>query len=193
MTEMTPAYPATYSLEYPERLSGGLTLVKWLLAIPHFFVLTLYGIVYFVTLGIAWFAILFTGRYPRGLFNFAVSYLRYSNRVSAYLWLMRDDYPPFGGGAESSMPLTLDVEYPERLSRGKIFVKWLLAIPHAIIVGAFGYLAAAITFVAFFAVLFTGRYPSGLYEIMVAYWRWQVRVNAYLFLLTDAYPPFSMD
>lgn len=193
MAQMAPAYPVTYSLEYPERLSGGLVLVKWLLAIPHFLVLVLYGIVWLVTVGIAWLVILVTGHYPRGLFNFSVSYLRYSNRVSAYLWLLRDEYPPFGGGVESSMPLTLDVQYPERLSRGKIFVKWLLVIPHMIIVTAFAYLAGAITFVAFFAVLFTGRYPRGLYDIMVAYWRWQARVNAYVYLLTDAYPPFSMD
>jgi hypothetical protein len=176
-------------VDYPERLSRWLIFVKWLLAFPHFIVLMLYGIAYFVTLIIAWFAILFTGRYPRGLFDFAVGLLRWSARVTVYLNLMRDDYPPFGTAGR--YPAALDVDYPERLSRWKIFFKWPLAIPHLIILYGYGILANAITFVAFFIILFTGRYPRALFDLVVGYYRWDYRVNAYVLLLTDDYPPFT--
>ena len=186
---MATAYPVTVEIDYPERLSRWLIFVKWLLIIPNLFVLMLYGIAYFVTLVIAWFAILFTGRYPRGLFDFAVGLFRWSLRVNVYLYLMRDEYPPFGTGGE--YPARLHVEYPERLSRWKIFVKGILAIPHLIIVGAFGYLVQAIVFVSFFAILFTGRFPKALYDLAVGYWRWYLRAYTYVMLLTDEYPPFS--
>ncbi|GAF72475.1 unnamed protein product, partial [marine sediment metagenome] len=163
--------------------------VKWLLAIPHFIVLMLYGIAYFVTLIIAWFAILFTGRYPRGLFDFAVGLLRWSARVDVYTNLMRDEYPPFGTGGD--YPVRLEVEYPERLSRWKIFVKGLMAIPHMIILYGYSILASVITFVAFFIILFTGRYPRALFDLVVGYYRWNTRVYAYVLLLTDEYPPFT--
>jgi hypothetical protein len=183
------AYPVTFDVDYPERLSRWLIFVKWLLAFPHFIVLMLYGIAYFVTLIIAWFAILFTGRYPRGLFDFAVGLLRWSVRVNVYTNLMRDDYPPFGTGGD--YPARLEVEYPERLSRWKIFVKWLMAIPHMIILYGYGILANAITFVAFFIILFTARYPKALFDLVAGYYRWSNRVNAYVLLLTDEYPPFT--
>lgn len=183
------AYPVTFDVDYPERLSRWLIFVKWLLAIPHFIVLMLYGIAYFVTLIIAWFAILFTGRYPRGLFDFAVGLLRWSIRVDVYTNLMRDEYPPFGTGGD--YPVRLEVEYPERLSRWKIFVKWLMVIPHMIILYGYSILASVITFVAFFIILFTGRYPRALFDLVVGYYRWNTRVYAYMLLLTDEYPPFT--
>ena len=183
------AYPVTFDVDYPERLSRWLIFVKWLLAIPHFIVLILYGIAYFVTLIIAWFAILFTGRYPRGLFDFAVGLLRWSVRVDVYTNLMRDEYPPFGTAGD--YPARLEVEYPERLSRWKIFVKWLMAIPHMIILYGYSILASVITFVAFFIILFTGRYPRALFDLVVGYYRWNIRVYAYMLLLTDEYPPFT--
>ena len=189
MASEAAAYPVTFDVEYPERLSRWLIFVKWLLAFPHYIVLMLYGIVYFVTLIIAWFAILFTGRYPRGLFDFAVGLLRWSVRVDVYTNLMRDEYPPFGTAGD--YPARLEVEYPERLSRWKIFVKWLMAIPHMIILYGYSILAGVITFVAFFIILFTGRYPRALFDLVVGYYRWNTRVYAYLLLLTDEYPPFT--
>ena len=182
-------YPVTFDVDYPERLSRWLIFVKWLLAFPHYIVLVLYGIAYYVTLIIAWFAILFTGRYPRGLFDFAVGLLRWSIRVSAYTNLMRDDYPPFGTGGD--YPARLEVQYPEQLSRWKIFVKWLLIIPHLIILYGYGILANVITFVAFLIILFSGSYPKALFDLVVGYYRWNIRVYAYVLLLTDEYPPFT--
>jgi len=183
------AYPVTFDVDYPERLSRWLIFVKWLLAFPHYIVLMLYGIAYFVTLIIAWFAILFTGRYPRGLFDFAVGLFRWSARVTAYAYLMRDEYPPFGTGGD--YPVRLEVEYPEQLSRWKIFVKWLMVIPHMIILYGYNILASAIMFVSFFIILFTGRYPKTLFDLVVGYYRWSNRVYAYVLLLTDEYPPFT--
>jgi hypothetical protein len=183
------AYPVRFDVDYPECLSRWKIFIKWLLAFPHYIVLMLYGIAYYVTVIIAWFAILFTGRYPRGLFDFAVGLLRWSSRVTAYVYLMRDEYPPFGTGGD--YPVRLEFDYPERLSRWKIFVKWLLAIPHLLILYAYGILASAIMFVAFFVILFTGRYPKALFDLVVGYYRWNIRVSAYVLLLTDEYPPFT--
>jgi hypothetical protein len=186
---MAADYPVTFDVDYPQRLSRWLIFVKWLLAIPHYIVLVFYGIAYYITLIIAWFAILFTGRYPRGLFNFAVGLLRWGMRVSVYTNLMRDDYPPFGTGGD--YPARLEVEYPERLSRWKIFVKWLLAIPHLIVLYAYGILVNVITLVAFLTILFSASYPKGLFDLVVGYYRWYLRVCAYVLLLTDEYPPFT--
>jgi hypothetical protein len=182
-------YPLRFDVDYPERLSRWLIFVKWLLALPHQIVLMFYGIAYFVTLIIAWFAILLTGRYPQGLFNFAVGLFRWGARVNVYTNLLRDEYPPFGTGGD--YPARLEVDYPERLSRWKIFVKWLLAIPHMIILYGYGILASCITLVAFFIILFTTRYPRTLFDLVVGYYRWNNRVYAYVLLLTDEYPPFT--
>ncbi len=190
MAAEAAAYPVTFDVEYPERLSRWLVFVKWLLAFPHYIVLMLYGIAYFVTLIIAGFAILFTGRYPRGLFDFAVGLLRWNVRVDVYTNLMRDDYPPFSTTGDYSA--RLEIEYPEQLCRWKIFVKWFLAIPHMIILYGFGMLASAITFVAFFVILFTARYPKALFDLVAGYYRWNNRMYAYVLLLTDEYPPFSL-
>lgn len=186
----TVSYPVTCDIEYPERLSRLLIFVKsWLFVIPHVIVLALLGFVYLASLAIAFLAILIAGRYPRPLFNLAVGFLRWQFRVNVYAYLMRDEYPPFSLTAD--YPARLEVAYPERLSRWKVFVKWLLAVPHLIILYGYGYLVQAITFLAWFTILFTGRYPRGLFNLAASYWRWMMRTYAYVLLLTDEYPPFS--
>jgi hypothetical protein len=92
---------------------------------------------------------------------------------------------------QTEYPVTFDVKYPERLSRLLIFVKWLLVIPHLIVLGLYGIVIAVVMFLAWWAILFTGRYPKGLFDMVVGYNRWSVRVNAYTSLLRDEYPPFS--
>lgn len=188
-----PDYPVRFDVEYPERLSRWKVLVKWLLAIPHFIIIYLLLIVAGVLQFIAFFAILFTKRWPRGLFDFTVQIYRWTANVYTYaLLLQRDEYPPFSGEA-GQYPVSLEVEYDENLSRWLIFVKWLLAIPH-IIVLAFVLLAAyVVMFIAFFAILFTGRYPRGMFDFVVGSARWTIRVQAYAqWLMTDRYPPFSL-
>jgi hypothetical protein len=194
-------YPVTVTVEYPERLSRLLIFVKWLLAIPHLFVLIFYGIaVWFAAIG-AWFAILFTGNQPRGLFDFIVGFDRWALRAGSYVGLLTDQYPPFTN-QPGAYPVELHVEYPDQLSRGLIFIKWLLAIPHWIILVFYALAAGVVTIIAWFAILFTARYPQGLFEFVVGLLRWEMRVIAYQGigtyynpyvggLLTDKYPPFS--
>ena len=187
-----PEYPLRFDIEYPEQLSRWLIFVKWLLAIPHFLILYALSTVANVITFIAFFAILFTGRYPRGLFDFVVNIYRWQENVFAYYALFRDEYPPFSWEA-GRYPVTFEVDYPEKLSRWMIFVKWLLAVPHIIVLFFLYIVALVVWVIVWFAILFTGRFPRGLFDFLVGVSRWSLRVNAYaLLLLRDDYPPFSL-
>ena len=184
-------YPLRYDVEYPERLSRWLIFVKWLLVIPHLLILFALGAVASVIGYIAWFAILFTKRYPRGLFDLVVNVNRWNANVGAYTGLFRDEYPPFSWEA-GQYPVNYEVDYPEQLSRWLIFVKWLLAVPHIIVLLFVGLAAYIAWLIAWFAILFTKRFPRGLFDFIVGYLRWNYRVGAYMYLLRDDYPPFSL-
>jgi hypothetical protein len=187
-----PDYPVRYDVEYPEGLSRWKIFVKWLFAIPQFIVLYLLGIVLSVMVFIAFFSILFTKKWPRGMFDFAVQIQRWTSNVATYVLLERDEYPPFSGEA-GEYPLTYEVDYDVTLSRWKIFLKWLFAIPHWILLVFLGIAAYVVAIIAFFAILFTGHYPRGMFDFNVGVFRWYQRVYAYSYLLmTDRYPPFSL-
>jgi hypothetical protein len=187
-----PGYPLRYDVEYPENLSRLLIFVKWLLAIPHIIVLYFLGLIAYLLIFIAFFAILFTKKYPKGLFDFVVNYYRWNANVGAYTGLLRDEYPPFSFDA-GQYPVTLEVDYPEELGRWMPFIKWLLAIPHFIALMFVGLIAILFYIIAFFAILFTGKFPRGMFDFIVGTSRWNYRVTAYAFLLlTDEYPPFSL-
>jgi len=186
-----PGYPLRYDVEYPENLSRWLIFVKWLLAIPHFLILYALMGVANVILFIAFFAILFTRRFPRGLFDFVVNIYRWNANVSAYVGLLRDEYPPFSWEA-GKYPVTYEVDYPEQLNRWLPLVKWLLALPHYIVLMLLLIVAVLLWIVAWFAILFTGRFPQGIFNFIVGVTRWTYRVNAYVYLLRDDYPPFSL-
>jgi hypothetical protein len=184
-------YPLRYDVQYPEELSRWLIFVKWLLAIPHFIILYVLSAVTSIVTFIAWFAILFTKRYPKGLFDVVVNIYRWNANVGAYVGLLRDDYPPFSWEA-GQYPVTYEVDYPQELSRWLIFVKWLLVLPHYIVL-LFLYVGALVAWIiAFFAILFTRRFPRGIFDYLVGVTRWSYRVTAYTNLLRDDYPPFSL-
>lgn len=181
-----------YNVDEPERLSRLMLFLKPFLAIPHVIVLAFLGIAMFVVTTIAWFAILITGRYPRGMWEFSMGVMRWGANVNAYAsTFQRDEYPPFSGTGD--YPVQFDMEYPDNLSRLMIFIKWLLAIPHMIVLYFLGIAASVVVFVAWIAVLITGHYPDGLFKFIVGVNRWSYRVSTYTMLLTDDYPPFSFD
>jgi hypothetical protein len=203
METNTSAYPLRLTGELAPRLSRGLWLVKWLLAIPHFVVLFFLWIAFVGVSVVAFFAVLFTGRYPRGLFDFNVGVLRWTWRVGFYGYsaLGTDDYPPFTLKDVPSYAARLEVTYPESLSRGIVLVKWwLLALPHYLVVAVFaggataaGGLVGLLVLFAGIVLLFTGRYPKSLYDFVLGMNRWVFRVAAYAALMTDLYPPFRLD
>ena len=182
-----------YEVDYPQSLSRGLIFIKWLLAFPQAIVLMLFALGMYVVTFISWWAILITGRYPPGLFNFAVNFFRFSANVTAYTYLLRDEYPPFNGVEGNYPPVRVSLGYTEPLSRWKIFVKGFMALPHFVILYFMQAAAQVVLFIAFFAILFTGRFPEGMFRFMVGALRWQYRVMAFVLLLTDRYPPFSLD
>lgn len=210
----THAYPVRVDATLQEPLNRGLWLVKWLFAIPHFIVLFFLWIAFVALSVVALFAILFTGRYPRGIFDFNVGVLRWCWRVGYYSYsaLGTDRYPPFSLREEPDYPAHLEIAYPEQLSRGLVLVKWwLLAIPHYLVVGFFmgsGWyvtqddsspalwgagLIGVLVLVAAVALLFTGRYPRSVFDLVLGLNRWVLRVAAYAALMTDEYPPFRLD
>jgi len=195
-------YPVSVKGELSLPPSRGWWLLKWLLALPHYIVLAFLWIAFVFVCIIAFFAILFTGKYPRGLFDFNVGVLRWSWRVGFYAYsaLGTDKYPPFS--LESSdYPADLEIKYPRKLSRGLVLVKWwLLAIPHYIVVnfiqGGYWWGGAGLAFylaiIAAIALLFTGKYPEDIFKLVMGMNRWSYRVAAYASLMTDEYPPFRL-
>ena len=201
--ETAASYPLSLRGELDPDLNRWLWLVKLVLILPHIFVLAFLWIAAIVVAVIAFFAIIFTARYPRGLFDFNVGVLRWTWRVSFYSYsaLGTDRYPPFSL-RPADYPADLSVEYPERLNQWLVLVKLFLAFPHFAIVlifqGGFGFrqgggLISLLAIFAGVALLFTKRYPPDIFELVMGLNRWTYRVAAYAFLMTDRYPPFRLD
>ena len=184
-------YPLRFDVEYPESLSRLLIFVKWLLAIPHLFILYALSIFTSILVLFAFFAILFTKKFPRGMFDFVVNIGRWNANASAYVGLLRDEYPPFSWDA-GEYPVRYEVDYPDELNRWLPLVKWLLVIPHFFVLIFLGLAVAVVQIIAWFAILFTGKFPRGMFDFVVSVTRWGYRVNAYLYLQRDEYPPFSL-
>ena len=205
------SYPASLEIKYQEKLDRVTSFFRPLWAIPIIIIVSLIssssstmfvtqngGEVYVsggdVLMGIATataLMIVFRQKYPKWWFNFALELTRFAARVGAYLFLLTDKYP----STTEKQSVQLDVTYPEatELNRWMPLVKWLLAIPHYFVLMFLILGAGFATFIAWFAILFTGSYPKGLFDYVVGVGRWALRVNAYAFLLvTDEYPPFTL-
>ncbi|PWW24807.1 uncharacterized protein DUF4389 [Geodermatophilus normandii] len=221
MTEIRPSHPVRVDGVLDAPLSRWLWLLKWLLLLPHVVVLVFLWLAWIGCTVAAFVAVLVTGRYPRPLFDFSVGVLRWTWRVQYYGYsaLGTDRYPPFTLAEVPGYPASFSVSYPERMSRGLVLVKWLLALPHYLVVAlfigggvwvgttgwgdgwgdgwdegwAFGGLVSLLVVIAAVVLLVTGRYPQPLFDLVLGMDRWVLRVAAYTGLLTDAYPPFRLD
>jgi hypothetical protein len=210
MAKKSKSSPVNLKADLSKPPSRALWLVKWLLLIPHWIVLAFLWVAYIVVGIIVFLAILFTGKFPRKLFNFKVGVLRWTWRVGFYgYWILgTDEYPPFSLKSLEDYPADLEVEYPEKLSRGLIFVKWFLAVPHYLClsplmgwgiwhyaddVGApvIGFIFVLVLIIAF-VLLFTKKYNEDIFKLNTGIVQWTFRVLAYIGLMTDQYPPFKL-
>jgi hypothetical protein len=210
MAKQSKSSPVILKADLSKPPSRALWLVKWLLLVPHFIVLAFLWVARTIVGIIAFLAILFTTKYPRKLFNFNVGVLRWTWRVGFYgYWILgTDEYPPFTLKSVEDYPADLEVEYPERLSRGLIFVKWFLAIPHYLCLtplmgwGIWNYagkgkvpvigLIFVLALIIAIVLLFTKKYNDDIFKLNTGIVRWSFRVMAYIGLMTDQYPPFRL-
>ncbi len=208
MAKEKDTYPVQLKGELSKPPSNALWLVKWLLVIPHIIILCFLGIAFAFLTMIAFFAILFAGRYPQGMFNFNVGVMRWAWRVCFYAYgaLGTDNYPPFSLKS-AEYPADLQIAYPEKLKNGMVLVKWFLAIPHYAILAAligwgynysaqteypFGGLLWVLVAIVAVVLLFTGKYHKDIFKLIMGIQRWSFRVMAYVGLMTDEYPHFRL-
>jgi hypothetical protein len=182
---------AVYQADYVERRSRLTTFFRLLLVIPHWIVLYFYGIAAAICALIAWFALVITARYPRALYDFVAGYVRYATAVLGYTLLLTDDYPPFSGDT-GGYPVRLLVPPPQsHYSRLKAFFRFILVIPIAIVIYAMQIVYSFGAFIAWFAIVVLGRQPRPLQEMIDLGLGYQQRAYAYMYLLTEDWPPFS--
>jgi hypothetical protein len=194
---MSIPYPVQLDFQADHHITRWRPLVQWLLAIPHLLIANVLRTLRQILTVISLFTVLFTERIPRPLFDMIAMTYRYEWRAFSYAMFLHEDYPPFDfqpaaadDGVESHTMLSFT--YPERLNRWKPLYKWILAIPHYLVIVALA-VAGVIAFIGgFFAVLFTAEYPEVIRGFLVGIQRYTLRVEAYVGLLTDEYPPFRL-
>lgn len=185
-------YPVTFEADYVERRNRLTTFFRLILFIPLALWGYLYEVAATVAMIVAWFAIVITGRYPRGLYEFVTGFTRFFARATSYVALLCDPYPPFGGGDDPSYPIRMHFDSPlERYSRPKTFFRFILAIPILVLRYVLGLLLQIGAVAAWFVIVIIGRLPRGLFDVMVLANSYTARSDAYLFLITETYPPFQ--
>ncbi|MFH1381802.1 MAG: DUF4389 domain-containing protein [Chloroflexota bacterium] len=209
-------YPVALKVDRPEKLSRLTTFFRGFMVIPQIIVFAFVSIAAAVMYVLSWFAILFTARYPQTFFNFLTWWFRWSVRLGGYVLLLTDKYPPFTGAVDTSYPVAVSVETPGKLSRLTTFFRfpvqpslaydyvlghwkltwsggsgWPMTIPHSIVLFFLGIAAGVVLFLTWWAILFTGRYPTVFFDFVTRYFRWSTRVQGYAYYFTDKYPPFS--
>jgi len=199
MQSLSAPYPASLTFDPPEKVANWRVIGNIVLAIPHLIVLYIFNLVSEVVGLVSWLMILFTGKLPDGLANLQVLYLRYQVRTFTYVLFMREEYPPFSFDSTAADPgddprVRVDV-VPELEGRNRLtaFFRIIMVIPQFIVLAFLSFAATIVTVIAWFVVLFTGTWPTGLRDFVVGVMRWSLRVNAYFLLLTDVYPPFALD
>ncbi len=186
-------YPVNVTAELLPEYSRFMPLIKWLLLIPQ------YIVVFFLAIGamfvafIAFFAVLFTGKYPPGMWNYMVGFHRWVLRVMGYHWLITDKYPAFSLEEVPEDTVHLHAEYPEHVSRWRPFFAWLLVIPYSIVSALIALVAGVCSLIAFFTILFTKKIPDGLFDVIRISLNWQNRASFYMYYLSTEYPPFEWD
>jgi hypothetical protein len=196
-----PPDPAASGDVYPVRLDAAnqgeynrfLPLIKWLLAFPHYIVLIFLGIGALFVYLISFFAILITGGYPRGLWDYMTGVHRWATRVFAYVFLLTDAYPPFSLEDDPGYPVRVEFDYPEHVDRWRPLVHWLLILPYLIVAAILFYVAEIVAFIGIFVILFTAKLPHGMFNLILNPMRWQLRGNSYNGWLVTRYPPFDWD
>jgi hypothetical protein len=185
-------YPVIFEADYAERRNRLTALVRLILAIPLFIWLYLYAIVAYIAIVLAWFAIVITGKYPRGLYDFVAGFTRFIARSTSYTALLCDPYPSFGGSDDPAYPVRMQFAGPlESYSRAKTFFRAILAIPVVVLRYVMGLLVEIGAVAAWIVIVITGKLPRGLFDVMVLGTSYTARSDAYLGLLTETYPPFQ--
>lgn len=188
-------HPVAYSAQYQGEDRNRLTVFfRMIMVIPLMIVGFFYAIGAYVAAIIAWFTLVFTGNYPEGMYNFIAGVIRFGARVGGYYNLLTDEYPPFGLDDEPNFPVRVLIEPPlPEYSRVKVLFRLILLIPVYILAAVMGMISGVVSFIAWFAILFTGGYSDGLYKPLRAALSYQTKAAAYFLLLTEEWPPFWED
>lgn len=186
-------HPVTFDIQYPDKLHRFMWLIKPILAIPHIILLMLLGILFYVRVIVAWFTVVFTGKYPQGLFDSNVQFLRYALNVGAYLSFQTDLYPAFGTTPKPDSPVKFDLAYPpngqiNRLDTLIPLIRVIKMIVPIIIMYLRSIVAAILMYIAPLAILFTGNYPKGMFDFVVETQRLSTKIQMNLLFMTDAKP-----
>jgi hypothetical protein len=188
-------YPVTYQADFPGEGRNRLTtFFRGIVSIPWLIVAALYGFVASFAIFFAWFALVFTGRYPEGLYNFVAGYLRMISRVNAFYYLATDEWPPFNGEENLSYPVRVGIPPPKpEYSRLKAGFRIIIGIPVIVLAWVQGLIVSVVAIIGWFAILFTGTLSDGLFNPLRSGLAYQARAAAYFGLLTEDYPPFSLE
>jgi uncharacterized protein DUF4389 len=186
-------YPVRYEADYVEERNRVRTFFRLILAIPWLILGSVYLTGAMIIAFLAWFALLFTGRYPQSLYDFNAGVLRFTARANAWLWLQTDEWPPFGLEQHPEYPIRLEVDQPlEKYNRWKVFFRGLTAIPVFFVSFILNQLVQLVSFLAWLAIMFTGRQSGGVHNALTLGNAYQNSAYAYgLLLLTETYPPIS--
>ena len=191
-----PPYPVNVEFERGLEVPNWRPLVNWLLVIPQLIIVQVLGFVYVILAAVSFFTVLFTTRVPDGIFGVQAMIDRYSWRVTTFHLFMGDEYPPFSFATTAAddgiYPARYSIEDPGEMNRWLPLIKWLLVIPHYIVLLFLFIGVAVVALVSFFVVLFTGKYAEGMRNYIVGVERWALRVGAYATFRTDVYPPFRL-